>query len=74
MKIRPEDLGCAANVKFTSAATGRAHTVLVASDGACFSAGLNTSGQVSAERRFPHAGRIGHADLLSRIVRPARLP
>ena len=47
MKIRPEDLGCAASVKFVFAATGRAHTVLVASDGACFSAGLNTSGQVS---------------------------
>ena len=49
MKIRPEDLGCAASVKFVSAATGRAHTVLVASDGSCFSAGLNTSGQASRQ-------------------------
>lgn len=49
MKIRPEDLGCAASVKFVSAATGRAHTILIAGDGACFSAGLNASGQVSRQ-------------------------
>ena len=52
MKIRPEDLGCAPSVKFVSAATGRAHTVLVASDGACFSAGLNTSGQASRHENY----------------------
>jgi alpha-tubulin suppressor-like RCC1 family protein len=68
MKIRPEDLGCASSVKFVFAATGRAHTVLIASDGACFSAGLNSSGQVSGEEIPSHAGRTGHTDLLSHIV------
>jgi alpha-tubulin suppressor-like RCC1 family protein len=46
LKIRPVDLGLPDGVLFTSAATGRAHTLLVASDGSVWSAGLNSSGQV----------------------------
>ncbi len=47
LKIRPKDLGLPDGVKFVHAATGRAHTLLVANDGSVWSAGLNTSGQVS---------------------------
>jgi len=73
MKIRPEDLGCPTGVKFVSAATGRAHTILVASDGACFSAGLNNSGQVSREE-ISSGGIMGQADLVPCTVWSACLP
>jgi alpha-tubulin suppressor-like RCC1 family protein len=52
LKIRPVDLGLPDGVMFTSAATGRAHTLLVASDGSVWSAGLNSSGQVCSSSRF----------------------
>lgn len=49
LKIRPTDLGAQPGVKFVHAATGRAHTLLVASDGQVWSAGINTSGQCGHE-------------------------
>jgi len=51
LKIRPKDLGLLDGVRFVHAATGRAHSLLVASDGSVWSAGLNTSGQVSMPMR-----------------------
>jgi alpha-tubulin suppressor-like RCC1 family protein len=46
VKIRPSDLGAQPGCKFIYAATGRAHTLLVGSDGTVWSAGINTNGQV----------------------------
>ena len=74
LKTRPEDLGCPPGVKFTSAATVRAHTTLVASNGACFSAGLNSSEQVSRERQFVQAGWMERTDLLPCLVWSTCLP
>lgn len=48
LKISPQDLGAAAGTKFVHAATGRSHTLLVGSDGSVWSAGANSSGQVSS--------------------------
>lgn len=48
LKISPQDLGAAPGTKFIHAATGRSHTLLVGSDGTCWSAGGNSSGQVSS--------------------------
>ncbi|PVF92999.1 RCC1/BLIP-II protein [Serendipita vermifera] len=45
IKIRPTDLGAQPGCKFIHAATGRAHTLLVGSDGSVWSAGINSSGQ-----------------------------
>lgn len=53
LKIRGIDLGLPEGVGFVNAATGRAHTLLVASDGSVWSAGLNSSGQVSEVQRIP---------------------
>ena len=74
LKIHPEDLGCTPGVKFISAAIGRAHTILVASNGACFSAGLNSSGQVSREAVF-FSGKDGtyRSVAVSSVVSPFAL-
>lgn len=45
LKLRASDLGAAADTRFVDAACGRNHTVLVGSDGTCWSAGVNNLGQ-----------------------------
>lgn len=46
-KLRPQDLGAAPGTKFVNAACGKAHSILVASDGRVWTAGQNQLGQVS---------------------------
>lgn len=46
-KLRAQDLGAAAGTKFVHAACGRAHSILVGSDGRVWTAGVNLLGQVS---------------------------
>lgn len=45
-RLTASDLGAAATIKFVDAACGRNHTLLVSSDGALWSAGINNLGQV----------------------------
>lgn len=47
-KLRAQDLGAAAGTKFVHAACGRAHSILVGSDGRVWTAGVNLLGQVSS--------------------------
>lgn len=50
-KVRPSDLGSSTkDARFVDAACGRNHTLLVASDGNVYSAGVNTFGQVTPLR------------------------
>ncbi|EIM79311.1 RCC1/BLIP-II [Stereum hirsutum FP-91666 SS1] len=44
-KLRAQDLGAAAGTKFVHAACGRAHSILVGSDGRVWTAGVNLLGQ-----------------------------
>jgi alpha-tubulin suppressor-like RCC1 family protein len=44
--LRATDLGAPPGTKFVSAACGRSHSVLVASNGRVWTAGLNSLGQV----------------------------
>jgi hypothetical protein len=57
LKISPQDLGATRGTKFVHAATGRSHTLLVGSDGSIWSAGGNSSGQVSSNS-YKALGRL----------------
>lgn len=52
MKLNPVDLGAAKGTKFTDAACGRNHTLLVDSNGQVWTAGANSLGQVNIGERI----------------------
>lgn len=45
LKLRASDLGAEDHTRFVDAACGRNHTLLIASDGTCWTAGANNLGQ-----------------------------